>query len=134
MNHEAPLAGTKRGFWNQHADATRVGLDPISTGYCPTLQAAALHLEGVMSFQAMAWATKIKLPTHEKFVLIMLSNYADEHGKCWPSIETLCNETGMSRPTVKRALRKLVERKLLIKAKRVKGHLQTSNLYVLEWG
>jgi len=85
-----------------------------------------------MSFQAMAWATKIKLPTYEKFVLIMLSNYADDAGRCWPSIETLCNETGLSRPTVKRSLRKLVERKILMKAKRVKGNLQTSNLYILE--
>jgi DNA-binding GntR family transcriptional regulator len=87
-----------------------------------------------MSFQAMAWATKVKLPTYEKFVLIMLSNYADEDGKCWPSIETLCNETGLSRPTVKRVLRKLVERKILTKVKRIKGQLQTSNLYLLAWG
>lgn len=87
-----------------------------------------------MSFQAMAWATKIKLPTYEKFVLIMLSNYADEDGKCWPSIETLCNETGLSRPTVKRVLNKLAERGIIKKVRRTKGNLQTSNFYLLEWG
>lgn len=86
-----------------------------------------------MSFQAMAWAIKIKLPTHEKFVLVLLSNYADEHGICWPSIETLCEQTGLSRPAVKRALRKLVERGIVTKAKQKKGHLQTSNLYTLKW-
>jgi DNA-binding GntR family transcriptional regulator len=87
-----------------------------------------------MSFQAMAWAVKIKLPTYEKFVLIMLSNYADEEGKCWPSIETLCNETGLSRPTIKRVLKRLVERGLIVKVKRIRGNLQTSNCYLLEWG
>lgn len=87
-----------------------------------------------MSFQAMAWATKIKLPANEKFVLIMLSNYADEDGKCWPSIETLCLETSLSRPTVKRVLRRLSDRGIITKVKRSKGNLQTSNFYLLEWG
>lgn len=87
-----------------------------------------------MSFQAMAWATKIKLPTYEKFLLIVLANYADDAGKCWPSIETLCNDTGLSRPTVKRTLRKLADRSLIKKVRRSKGNLQTSNFYLLEWG
>jgi hypothetical protein len=89
---------------------------------------------GIMSFQAMAWAVGIKLPAQEKITLVMLSNYANEEGRCWPSIDTLCVDTGLSRATVKRALKRLEERKLLIKAKRSKGPLQTSNLYKLEWG
>jgi biotin operon repressor len=132
LNHEAPLAGTKRGFWNQHAVATRVGLDRIITGYCLTLQVTAPHLEGVMSFQAMAWAVKIKLPAQEKITLLMLANYANQDGQCWPSIDTLSLDTGLSRASVKRALRKLVERGLMTKARQVKGHLQTSNFYVLK--
>lgn len=87
-----------------------------------------------MSFQAMAWAVGIKLPSQEKITLVMLANYANEEGRCWPSIDTLCKDTGLSRATVKRALKKLEDRSLLIKAKRSKGPLQTSNLYKLEWG
>lgn len=132
MNHEAPLAGTKRGFWNQHAEATRVGLEPISTGYCPTLQAAALHLEGVMSFQAIAWAFKQPAKTAEKFLLIAVSNYADEQGHAWPSVERLSLDTGMSRATVKRGLKRLEDGGYISRHKRLKGHLQTSNLYVLK--
>ena len=42
-----------------------------------------------MSFQAMAAAIPLRLPTNDKFVLLMLANYADENGKCWPSIDRL---------------------------------------------
>lgn len=84
-----------------------------------------------MSFQAMAWAVKQQIPTHEKFTLIMLSNYADANGKCWPSIETLCRDTGLSRPSVKRALRRLVELELIKKITRKMGNLQSSNFYLL---
>lgn len=85
-----------------------------------------------MSFQAMAWAVKIKLPAQEKITLLMLANYANQDGQCWPSIDTLSLDTGLSRASVKRALRKLVERGLMTKARQVKGHLQTSNFYVLK--
>jgi DNA-binding transcriptional regulator YhcF (GntR family) len=87
-----------------------------------------------MSFQAMAWAVKIKLPAQEKITLVMLANYADESGRCWPSIETLCVDTGLSRSTIKRCLAKLQERRILTKLRRAKGKVQTSNLYTLEWG
>jgi len=84
-----------------------------------------------MSFQAMAWAVAKKIPTHEKFTLIMLANYADANGKCWPAIETLCADTGLSRPSVKRALRSLVQLELIVKVKRRQGNLQSSNFYLL---
>jgi DNA-binding IclR family transcriptional regulator len=87
-----------------------------------------------MSFQAMAKAVEIKLPTQEKFVLIMLANYADESGKCWPSVETLCQDTGMSRAAVHKALAKLTKRGLLSRAKRFKNNLQTTSVYSLKWG
>jgi DNA-binding MarR family transcriptional regulator len=87
-----------------------------------------------MSFQAMAKAVEIKLPTQEKFVLIMLANYADESGKCWPSVQTLATNTGLSTATVKRALKKLIARGLLSREQRRKGNLKTSSLYSLNWG
>lgn len=61
-----------------------------------------------MSFQAMAWATEQKLPTREKFVLIMLANYAsNDLWDCHPSVNTLADDTGMSRDTVMRAIKTL---------------------------
>lgn len=86
-----------------------------------------------MSFQAMAKAVEIKLPSQEKYVLIMLANYADESGKCWPSVQTLANDTGLSTATVKRVLKKLTDRGVLSRAQRRKGGMKTSNLYALNW-
>lgn len=87
-----------------------------------------------MSFQAMAWAVRQKAPTKAKFLLIILANYADDQNRCWPSIATLCADTGIPRSTVKLYLDRLVKLGLIEKAKRSKGVLQTSNLYLLKLG
>ena len=84
-----------------------------------------------MSFQAMAWAIGKKAPTNEKFLLIIIANYADDKGHAWPSAERLSNDTGMSRATIKRTMKKLENLGLITRFKRVRGRLQTSNLYVL---
>jgi hypothetical protein len=60
-----------------------------------------------MSFQAMADVIKLRLPTNEKFILLMLANYADQDGKCWPSVERLAADTGLSESSVHRALNTL---------------------------
>lgn len=87
-----------------------------------------------MSFQAMAWALKQPAKTAEKFLLLVIANYADEQGRAWPSVETLARDTGMSRATVKRSMKKLEEAGYVRRHKRLKGHLQTSNLYTLKGG
>ncbi len=84
-----------------------------------------------MSFQAMAKAIELKIGTKQKFLLLVLANYADEGGRCWPSIETLCADTGMSRATVHRTLDKLIERGLVRRDMRFKGNVQISNIYSL---
>ena len=57
------------------------------------------------------------LPANQKFVLIVLANfYNDELQKAWPSQETLCRVTSLSRRTINRALRELEK----------KGHITTS--------
>ena len=84
-----------------------------------------------MSFQAMAWALKQPAKTNEKFLLIVIANYADERGHAWPSVERLSVDTGMARATIQRALRKLEKSGFISCHKRVRGQLQTSNLYVL---
>lgn len=86
-----------------------------------------------MSFQAMAKAVEIKLPSHEKFVLIMLANYADENGKCWPSITTISRETGISTASVKRAIKKLCDRGIISRQRQNRGNIKSHNIYRLEW-
>ena len=84
-----------------------------------------------MSFQAMAWAVKQPLPSREKFLLIILANYANDRGQCWPAIGTLCRDTGYSRMTVSRGLAKLVELGALKATPRSREGMKTSKMYRL---
>jgi DNA-binding MarR family transcriptional regulator len=80
----------------------------------------------------MTWAVKAKLPTHEKFLLLMMANYADSSGKCWPSIRTLSLETGLSKSTIHRSIKTLVEMGLpKVEARTFKGKT-ISNVYKLQ--
>jgi hypothetical protein len=61
-----------------------------------------------MSWQATAWAEKQKTGAPARKVLLMiLANYADENGLCWPSQARLADGTEQSIDTVQRHLRKL---------------------------
>ena len=83
-----------------------------------------------MSFQAMAWAINQKLPTNEKFVLIMIANYANDRGFCWPSIKTLSDNTGLSRSSVKRIIGKLIKDNVIeVKPRKLAMGNFTSNMY-----
>jgi hypothetical protein len=84
-----------------------------------------------MSFQAMAWAVGQKLPTKEKFVLIMLANYAGETGLAWPSMKRLCEDTSMSKDSVIRAVKNLEEMGLLEVERRVVEGVNLPNIYHL---
>ena len=56
-----------------------------------------------MSWQATAWAVKQKTGSaSRKVLLLVLANYADEFGICWPSQEALKAETEMSEDTIQR--------------------------------
>jgi DNA-binding transcriptional MocR family regulator len=51
------------------------------------------------------------LPANQKLVLIVLANFHnDELQKAWPSQETLCRLTGLSRATINRALKELKDK------------------------
>lgn len=61
-----------------------------------------------MSWQATAWAEKQKTGSpSRKVLLLVLANYADENGFCWPSQSRLADGTEQSVDTVQRQLRKL---------------------------
>jgi DNA-binding transcriptional MocR family regulator len=67
-----------------------------------------------VSFQAMAWAVKQTVgDVSAKWLLVTLANYADEHGKCWPSLNRLASDTELSRATILRKLEYLYEKRLV---------------------
>ncbi len=43
----------------------------------------------------------------DRFVLVAIASYVGNNGCCWPSIDTLANDTGYSRRTVERAIERL---------------------------
>lgn len=88
-----------------------------------------------MSFQAMAWAVKQPLPTNEKFLLIMLANYAsNEDGDCFPAIETLMRDTALARSTVRKCLVNLQTKGYISAHERWSNGRQLSNSYQMAMG
>lgn len=72
-----------------------------------------------MSFQAMAWAVKQKVGNATgKAILLMLANYADEAGQCFPSQETLATECECSKRSVLDWLQKFEDMGILSRDRR----------------
>lgn len=70
------------------------------------------------------------LPARSKLVYMYLKDRANKDGQCWPAIQTIGWDLGLSRSTVKRALKELEQGKLLTKQGRKReDHGDTSNLY-----
>lgn len=75
-----------------------------------------------MSWQATAWAERqVTGSPSRKVLLLVLANYADEFGICWPSQEVLAKGTEQSLDTVQRQLRRLAEMGLIAVAVRPQG-------------
>ena len=53
-----------------------------------------------MSIDAMKWAFQQPLHGCMKFVLLVLAYHADDDGKCWPGLELIAKECGISRASV----------------------------------
>ncbi|WP_172193293.1 helix-turn-helix domain-containing protein [Actinomyces faecalis] len=58
-----------------------------------------------MSFQAVHWALHEVQGVPNKLVLVVLAEYADEHGCCWPSQQAISRSAELSESTVRRTLR-----------------------------
>lgn len=85
-----------------------------------------------MSVSAMAWAWKQDLDPTPKFVLLALSDHAnDVDFTCWPSLSLLVKKTGFSRPTIWKAIDRLVE---LGAMERVGTHATGATLYRVSVG
>ncbi|WP_420354814.1 helix-turn-helix domain-containing protein [Bartonella choladocola] len=72
-----------------------------------------------MSFQAMAWAIKQKAGNATgKAVLLMLANYADEDGICFPSQSTLATECECSTRAISNWLKRFEDAGLIARETR----------------
>lgn len=84
-----------------------------------------------MSFQAMAWAVKQKTgDALGRCLLLTLANYADEHGKCWPSLSRLAEDCEMHRASVIRKLETLCQLGLISREQKATP-AGTYNVYTL---
>lgn len=85
-----------------------------------------------MSFEAMTWAVKKKLPSAQKLVLLMLANRCNaDTGRCDPSHKRLADDCGMSVSSVKRAIAQLEESGALQVICRRDGDVNLPNQYQL---
>lgn len=70
------------------------------------------------------------LSTRSKLVYMYLKDRANKEGQCWPAIQTIGKDLGLSRSTVKRALKELEQAALLTRQGRKRENEgDTSNLY-----
>jgi len=73
------------------------------------------------------------LPHRARVVYMYLRDRADAEGKCWPGINRIAADLGLSRSTVKRALTDLKKGGYLTQAPRHRENgSRTSNLYFLK--
>lgn len=80
----------------------------------------------------MSWAWKQDLDPTDKFVLVALADHAnDEDFTCWPSLSHLQKKTGYSRPTIWKAIDRLVKHGAV---KRVGESAAESTVYRVEVG
>ena len=81
---------------------------PLAAPLKPNTKALAK----TMSFKILGHVIhNVSLPPTQKLVLIVLADfYNEESGKAWPSQDTLCMLTGLSRATLNRALKELKDK------------------------
>ncbi|MFK4017265.1 DnaT-like ssDNA-binding domain-containing protein [Cobetia marina] len=94
-----------------------------------------------MSLQAMSWARELMPEMPEsvrafpRLLLLLMADYANEQGVCWPSVRRLSEEMSCSRSTVQRAIEALVEQgAMTVVARKTSAGRQTSNFYRLAMG
>jgi hypothetical protein len=81
-----------------------------------------------MSFPATQWAIRQRVGGTNKLVLLVLADYANPEGRCWPSIATLADVCGVTGRTVLTAVAALEEIGLVA----VERSMGSSNVYRLQ--
>jgi hypothetical protein len=82
-----------------------------------------------MSNIAVNWAYKQKIRASRKFVLVTLCDYANDQHECYPSLETLCDQTCLDRKTVVLCIDELVDMKLLTDTGKRVGKTSSVKVY-----
>lgn len=86
-----------------------------------------------MSNRAITWAFAQPLPSMDRFVLVVLADYADEANSCYPGQSRIADSTGASVSTVARALRRLEAGHYIERERRQRRDgSRTSDRYVLQ--
>ena len=62
-----------------------------------------------MSIEAMTWAFKQPLSSHEKVILLAIADHANDDGECWPSIAKVAQKACVSERTAQRYIIKLTD-------------------------
>lgn len=88
-----------------------------------------------MSFPALSWAVRQKLPSTQKLVLLMLAErHNKDSGQCNPSLELLAEDCGLSRRSVIDQIAKLQTAGYLTVRHRANEGLRLPSQYVLHLG
>jgi DNA-binding transcriptional ArsR family regulator len=88
----------------------------------------------ITPFEASVWARRQRLgDIGAKIILMLLADYSDDRGTCFPGIDRIAEETEQSKSTVLRKLRLLAELGLVtIERRHGEGGFRTSNRYVMD--
>lgn len=87
-----------------------------------------------MSWHAVSWAKAQRTGSPSaKVTLLVLAEYCNADGECWPSRETIAEDTEQSVDTVDRRLRELEAAGFIIKVKRRSGSYQATSVYRLNF-
>jgi len=85
-----------------------------------------------MSFKLMAQALSVKTGSCiTKMVLLKLCDNANDKGECWPSQETIAEHCEVSRETVNRHIKKLIEKGIVKAENRSKDGIKTTCRYTI---
>ena len=71
-----------------------------------------------MAWEHISLVRQMPLQYIAKLILFALASRVDDEGKCWPSIDTICHDTGLKRRTTQLHLKALVERGYVFRQER----------------
>lgn len=91
-------------------------------------------MQHITPFEASAWARRQRMgDIGAKIILMLLADYSDDEGTCFPGIDRIAEETEQSKSTVLRKLRLLAELGLVtIERRNGENGYRTSNRYRLD--
>lgn len=71
-----------------------------------------------MAWEHITLVRQVPLQYIAKLILFALASRVDDEGKCWPSINTICHDTGLKHRTTQLHLKSLVESGYVIRQER----------------